>query len=79
VGVLVISALVESLRKFESGIDLGGFALAAPTYSQELGLAVVMILILLFRPKGLMAGMELQWPPRIFTPRRFRGTKGDTK
>jgi branched-chain amino acid transport system permease protein len=79
VGVLVISALVESLRKLESGIDIGGFALAAPTYSQELGLAVVMILILLFRRNGLMAGMELQWPPRIFTPRRLRGTKGDTK
>jgi branched-chain amino acid transport system permease protein len=79
IGVLVISGLVESLRKLESGIDLGGFMLGAPTYSQELGLAVVMILILLFRPKGLMAGTELQWPPRVHTRLRLWVTKGEKR
>jgi len=79
IGVLVISALVESLRKLESGIDLGCAVLAIPTYSQELGLAVVMILILLFRPKGVMAGNELRWPFGIAIRRTLRISQGDEK
>jgi branched-chain amino acid transport system permease protein len=61
VGVLVLSAVVEVLRRLETGIDIGGLAVSVPSGSQEIVLAVAMLLIFLFRPRGIMAGRELQW------------------
>ena len=62
IGVITISGLIDLLREVEGGIRIGGVLLSAPAYAQELGFAIVMILILVFRPKGLMAGHELYWP-----------------
>jgi branched-chain amino acid transport system permease protein len=61
VGVLVLSAVIEVLRRLETGIDIGGFAVSVPSGTQEIVLAVAMLLIFLFRPRGIMAGRELQW------------------
>ena len=41
-----------------------GIAFALPPGSQEIILAVAMILILIFRPAGLMAGREVMLPAR---------------
>jgi branched-chain amino acid transport system permease protein len=61
VGVLALSAVIEVLRRLETGIDIGGFAISVPSGTQEIVLAVAMLLIFLFRPRGIMAGRELQW------------------
>lgn len=70
IGVLVISAVIEALRRLETGIDIGGFVVSVPSGTQEIVLAVAMLLIFLFRPRGIMAGRELQWVFR-------RGSSGE--
>jgi branched-chain amino acid transport system permease protein len=65
VGTIVISAFAELLRRIEMGIDFGAFELSAKPGLREVGLAVVMLLILLLRPAGIMAGRELAWRPSI--------------
>ncbi len=60
-GVLVISAVIEALRRLETGIDIGGFVMSVPSGTQEIVLALAMLLIFLFRPRGIMAGRELRW------------------
>lgn len=72
IGVIVVSVFVELLRELENGINLGGIALTIPTYGQELGLALLVILTLLFRPNGLMGDKELRWPLGIGMKRRLR-------
>ena len=61
VGVLVLSAVIEVLRRLETGIDIGGFVVSVPSGTQEIVLAVAMLLIFLIRPRGMMAGRELRW------------------
>ncbi len=70
VGVLVLSAVIEILRRLETGIDIGGLTVSVPSGTQEIVLAVAMLLIFLFRPRGIMGGRELQW---IFN----KGAKGE--
>jgi branched-chain amino acid transport system permease protein len=62
VGAVAISAIVEALRRVEVGIDLGVATLSVPPGAQELGVAVVMLLILIFRPSGIMGGREISSP-----------------
>ncbi|CEJ12568.1 leucine/isoleucine/valine transporter permease subunit [bacterium YEK0313] len=59
VGVLSVTAIVELLRLCERGIGIGSSTLALPQGSQEIGLGIVMVLILLFRPSGLTSGREI--------------------
>ena len=67
VGALVISALVEILRQFESGIDVAGLSIVAPRGVQEIGLAVLLLIILIARPSGITGGNEItiRWPRRL--------------
>lgn len=58
-GVVVISGMIQLLRTLERGVGLGEGTLALPAGSQQIALGVVMILILLFRPAGLMGNREL--------------------
>ena len=60
-GAVVISAITEGLRLMEGGIALGAATLALPPGSQELGIALVMLLVLIFRPSGLTGGRELSF------------------
>jgi branched-chain amino acid transport system permease protein len=64
-GVVALSVLIEFLRRLESGIDIGSLTLSVPGGFQELGLAVVMLAILILRPKGLTGNREAPcpWPP----------------
>ena len=50
--------------RLEKGVSLGNLTLALPAGSQEIILALAMILILIFRPAGLMAGREVMLPAR---------------
>jgi branched-chain amino acid transport system permease protein len=62
VGVAVMSFLIELLRALESGIAVGSLTIDLPASSAEVGLGVVMLLILIFRPSGLTRNVEIYWP-----------------
>jgi branched-chain amino acid transport system permease protein len=62
IGVVAVTAASELLLHVEYGIDVGGLHVQAPAGIQELGLALFLLLMLIFRPKGIMAGRELGWP-----------------
>ncbi len=60
-GAVVISGITELLRLMEGGIAFGEAQLAFPRGSQELGIALVMLLVLIFRPTGITGGRELSF------------------
>lgn len=64
VGVVVISGVVDGFRRLEAGVTMGDMTLALPAGTQELILALVMLLVLAFRREGLMGDRELRWPWR---------------
>jgi branched-chain amino acid transport system permease protein len=61
-GVICISALIEVLRQLEKGIDIGAMTIAVPGGTQEIGLGVAMILVLIFRQQGITDNQEITWP-----------------
>jgi branched-chain amino acid transport system permease protein len=69
-GAVVISTIVELLRQLEIGVQIGATTIAVPLGAQELGIALVMLLILIFRPQGLMGAREI--PSPFETRRRAR-------
>ena len=64
VGVLAVSVAVEILVRLEAGFTIGQSTFALPPGSQEIIIAIAMILVLIFRPAGLLAGRELMLPAR---------------
>lgn len=62
VGVMAVTLLGEILRHVERGIDLGLLSIPARPGLQDTGLAVLMLAILLFRPRGLTGGREFTLP-----------------
>ena len=62
IGTLVVSTVSELLRHVEEGVDLGLFRVSAKPGLREVGLALVMLGILIFRPSGITGGRELSWP-----------------
>jgi branched-chain amino acid transport system permease protein len=72
VGVLVLSTLAELLRHVEQGVDLGLFVIPARYGVREVGFAVVMLAILLTRPRGITGGREIRWPLGARRPRFSR-------
>lgn len=62
VGCIGVRLLVEVLRQLEQGVSIAGIAVSIPDGSQEVTLAIAMILVLIYRPSGLMVGRELRWP-----------------
>lgn len=61
-GALFIASLNTVLFEAENGLEAGIFAVDLPTGSRLVGLALVMLLALLFRPQGVTGGKELRWP-----------------
>ncbi len=68
-GAAVISIIVEILRQFEIGLNIAGTHIQLPLGTQELGIAFLMLLILIFRPSGVTGGREIPWP---FSPQPSR-------
>jgi branched-chain amino acid transport system permease protein len=62
VGVTLISVLIEVFRRAETGFSIGSTEFAIPRGSQELILAGIMLLILMYRKGGIMGGREFRWP-----------------
>jgi branched-chain amino acid transport system permease protein len=71
-GVVVISVAIELLRQGEKGIDVGGAHLALPPGTQEIAIAVAMLVILIVRPRGITNDREVRWP-------RFVGAQPATR
>ena len=61
-GAVVIAALTELLRQVEIGITVGTATIAAPPGLGDAILALIMLLIILFRPRGIAGGREITWP-----------------
>ena len=61
-GVLILSTLIQVLRWLEAGVRVGETTFALPGGVQEIALGVVMIVILMFRPAGIMGNRELTLP-----------------
>ena len=59
VGVMALTGVTEILRRLEAGVHLGETLFALPRGLQEVGLGVVMILVMIFRPAGIMNGKEV--------------------
>ncbi len=61
-GAFAISATAELLRQLEAGIAVAGVTVAAPAGIGDIVLALAMLLIIIFRPKGLTNGREIPPP-----------------
>ncbi|MCG6115840.1 MAG: branched-chain amino acid ABC transporter permease [Mesorhizobium sp.] len=64
VGVVVVSTIIDVFRRMESGVLIGGNQFSTPAGTQELVLALLMLLILMFRKEGIMGGREFSLPAR---------------
>lgn len=60
-GAVVISFITEVLRLMEGGVAVGETKLALPPGSQELGIALVMLLVLIYRPSGITGSREISF------------------
>ena len=61
VGTALVSIANEALRTIERGTTVLGIPLDAPPGLQEIGLALLLLLVLLLRPAGLMGDREAGW------------------
>src|ERR1700677_2446941 len=61
-GTIVIALLTEGLREAEIGFQIGAVSIAAPAGTGDVILALLMLIIILFRPDGIAGGRELTWP-----------------
>lgn len=64
VGTLVISAIQEVLKRIEEGIEIGPVSVTGLQGIQNVVLSLVLIVIMIWRPLGLMQGREIPWPFR---------------
>jgi branched-chain amino acid transport system permease protein len=62
VGSILLSLVAELLRRAEGGVNLGSLHVPGRPGLSELGLALIMILILVLRPRGITGGRELPLP-----------------
>ena len=64
IGSLAISFIAELLHRIEQGLDIGPLHIPARPGLREVGLAMIMLAILILRPRGIANGRELPWPRR---------------
>jgi branched-chain amino acid transport system permease protein len=72
-GVVILKTVSELFRSLEEGVTLWGTDFAARAGMQEVALALIMLVILIFRPEGIFGGAEIGavisrlWPRRSAT------------
>ena len=64
IGSLAVSFVAEVLHRIEQGVDVAAFDIPPRPGLREVGLAIIMLVILILRPRGLTNGRELPWPQR---------------
>jgi len=68
IGSIFISFVSEVLLDIENGFNVGSVHIPGRSGLREVILAVIMLTILILRPRGITDGRELTWP---FSRRRF--------
>jgi branched-chain amino acid transport system permease protein len=58
VGVVILSIVIDVLRRLESGIG----SVTIPTSSAEVGVGLILLIILIFRRTGITGNQEIYWP-----------------
>lgn len=61
-GTILVSVLAEVLRLLTNGVAVGGYLLTLPAGIQSVVLGVLTLLILIFRPGGIMGLREFRLP-----------------
>jgi branched-chain amino acid transport system permease protein len=83
IGSLTISFIAELLHRIEQGPHIGPLHIPPRPGLREVGLAMIMLAILILRPRGLANGRELPWPrrggPRPRGPARGDLTSADAR
>ncbi len=64
-GAILVTLLTELLRQAEVGVTIGATKIAAPAGLGDTIFALLLLLIILFRPRGLAGGREIGWPRRL--------------
>lgn len=59
VGAFAVTGLRQALLALERGVELGGVSISLPGGAQEIALAIILLLILTFRPQGLVGDNEM--------------------
>jgi branched-chain amino acid transport system permease protein len=59
IGTVVVSVIAELLRRVEQGVDLGVVSIPDRPGIESVGLALLMLVILIFRPQGITGGREI--------------------
>jgi branched-chain amino acid transport system permease protein len=78
VGVFLITVFSELLRNAERGLDLGVLRIPPIYGASQILMAVLFILVIVFRPAGLLGGREIDIPGilrRIAAPLRKKQTE----
>ncbi|MGD9914477.1 MAG: branched-chain amino acid ABC transporter permease [Rhizobiaceae bacterium] len=60
IGTIVVAVVSEVLRVAAAGFTLGGMVVPAAPGVREIGLAIIMLAVLMLRPRGIMGGRELR-------------------
>jgi branched-chain amino acid transport system permease protein len=60
-GTVLVTAVREGLRAVENGVNISQLLPESLVGFTEVMLAIALILILIFRPSGILAGRELRW------------------
>jgi branched-chain amino acid transport system permease protein len=71
IGSLFISIIAELLQHVQSGLNIAFIHLPGRAGIAPLGLGVVMLASLIWRPNGLTGGREITWPVTRFARRRW--------
>jgi branched-chain amino acid transport system permease protein len=69
VGVVLVTILSELLRNGERGMQIGGLTIPPIYGASQVVMAVLFVLIIVFRPSGIMGGREID--PRTLARRLF--------
>lgn len=69
-GTLLMVFMREVLRWMESGVTLGTASFKLPQGTQEIALALLLLVILIFRPDGIVGDREIGTPRRPSSPTR---------
>jgi branched-chain amino acid transport system permease protein len=60
IGTIIVAAIAEVLRAAAGGFAIGSVAVPAAAGVREIGLALIMLAVLLIRPRGVMGDKELE-------------------